>query len=111
MSVDKIEQYYHEETFGYLVVSTFDKKIYGFNLKCPNECATAKKIIQDVNNFIVNGWKVARHIPKWIHSYKSWNDFINGNCSGEKGKENDYEEDNSYNDGKKDYDYKEEEEG
>jgi hypothetical protein len=47
-----------------LVVKTFDEKYYGFNLKRANERATAKKIIQDVNNFIVNGWKVARHIPK-----------------------------------------------
>jgi hypothetical protein len=92
MSVNEMEQYYHEEIFGYLVVKAFEKKCYGFNLKCTNECATAKKIVQDVNNFIVNGWKAARYIPKWIHSYKSWNDFINENCSGEKGEENDYEE-------------------
>ncbi len=59
-----MEQYYHEENFGYLVVETFDEKCYGFNLKHANESATAKKIIQYVNNFIVNGWKVARHIPK-----------------------------------------------
>jgi hypothetical protein len=101
MSVDEMEQYYHEENFR-LVVETFDKKCYGFNLNCANERATAKKIIQDVNNFIYNGSKVARHIPKWIHSYKSWNDFINENGSREKGKENDYEEDNSDNDDKKD---------
>jgi hypothetical protein len=86
------------------------KNVLGLNLKCANECATAKKINQDVNNFIVNGWKVARHIPKCSHSYKSWNDFINENRSGEKGKENKYEEDNSDDDDKKDYNYKEEEE-
>ncbi len=59
-----MEQYYDEQNFGYLVVKTFNKKCYGFNLKCANECATAMEIIQDVNNFIVDGWKVARHIPK-----------------------------------------------
>ncbi len=53
-------QYYHEENFGYLVVKTFHKKCYGFNLKPANECATAKKIIQDVNNFIVNG-RITNH--------------------------------------------------
>jgi hypothetical protein len=53
-----MEQFYHEENFGDLVVKTLDKKYYGFNLKCANECATAKKIIQDVNNFTVNGWKL-----------------------------------------------------
>jgi hypothetical protein len=31
MSVNKMEQYYHEENFGYLVVGTFDKFFYGFN--------------------------------------------------------------------------------
>ncbi len=75
------------------------------------KCATSQKIIQDVNDFIVNGWKVARHIPKWIHSHKSWNDFTNENCSGEKGKENDYEEDDSDDDDKIEFNYKEEEEG
>jgi hypothetical protein len=50
MSDNKMEQYYHEENFGYLVVKTFDKKCYGSDLKLANECATAKKIIQDVNN-------------------------------------------------------------
>ncbi len=64
-----------------------------------------------MNYFIVNGWKVAGHIPKWIHSYKSWNEFINESCSGEKGKEYDYEEDDSDDDDKKDYDYEEEEVG
>jgi hypothetical protein len=64
MSVTEMEQYYHEENFGYLVVKTFNKKCHGVNLKSANECATAKKFIQDVNIFIVNGWKVARHIPK-----------------------------------------------
>jgi hypothetical protein len=61
--------------------------------------------------FYVNGWKVARHIPKWIHIYKSWNDFINENGSGENGKKNDYEEENSDNYDIKDYNYKGEEEG
>ncbi len=80
-----MEKYYQEENFGYLVVETFDKKCYGFNFKHANEWATAKKIIQDVNNFTVYIWKVARHIPKWIHSYKSWNDFINENGSEDNG--------------------------
>ena len=78
-------KYYHKEKFGFLVVKTFDERCYRFNLKHTDECATAKIIVQDVNNFIVNGWKVAHKISKWIHSYNSWNDFINENCSGVKG--------------------------
>jgi hypothetical protein len=49
MSVNEVEQYYHEDNFGYLVVETFDNKCCGFNLKCPNECATAKKIDRNCN--------------------------------------------------------------
>jgi hypothetical protein len=50
--------------------------------------ATTKKIVQDVNSFIVNGWKVARQIPKWILCYDAWNDFINEMSSGNKSEEN-----------------------
>ena len=57
--------------------------------------------------FIVNGWKVARQIPKQILHYDAWNDFINEKCSGIKSKENDSEEDTDY----KDFEYEEEEEG
>ncbi len=64
MSVVDMEKYFHNEKFEFLVVKTFDMGCYGFNLKCADQHATAKKIIQDVNSFIVNGWKVARHIPK-----------------------------------------------
>jgi hypothetical protein len=47
-----MEQYYHEKEFGYMVVKTFNKKCYGLKIKCANECATAKKFIQDENNFL-----------------------------------------------------------
>jgi hypothetical protein len=84
MSVLDMEKYFHDETFEFLVVKTFNMGCYGFNLKCTDQRATAKKNIQDMNSFIVNGWKVARHIPKWIHSYNAWNDFMNAKCSGKK---------------------------
>jgi hypothetical protein len=71
MSVVDMEKYFQDENFEFLVVKTFDMGCYGFNLKCADQCATAKKNIQDVNSFIVNGLKVARHIPKWIHSYNA----------------------------------------
>ncbi len=105
-----MDKYYHDEKFEFLVVKTFDMGCYGFNLKCADQYATAKKFIQDVNSFIINGWKVTRHIPKWIHSYHAWNDFMNAKCSGKKNEENHYEEDNNDNDNK-DYKHKEEEEG
>ncbi len=47
-----MEKYFHDEKFEFLVVKTFDIGCYGFNLKCADQSATAKKIIQDVNSFI-----------------------------------------------------------
>ncbi len=101
-----MEKYFHDEKFEFLVVKTFDMGCYGFNLKCADQHATAKKIIQDVNNFMVNGWKVARHIPKWIHSYDAWNDFMKAKCSGKNSEKNHYEEEDSDNDNK-DFKHKE----
>jgi hypothetical protein len=46
----------------FLVVESFKMKCYGFNLKNTDQRAAANQIIQDVNNFIFNGWKVARQI-------------------------------------------------
>jgi hypothetical protein len=74
--------------------------------------------------------EVAQQIPKWIHSYNAWNDFIYGNCNGgsshqnedvinnisnnndkgEKGEKSDYEEDGYDDDASKDYIVKEEDE-
>ncbi len=75
MSVLDMDKLFHDEKFEFLVDETFGMRCYGFNLKHAVQHATAKKIIQDVNNFIVNGWKVARQIPKWILCYDAWNDF------------------------------------
>jgi hypothetical protein len=46
MSVNNTEKYYHEENFGFLIVETFNKRCFGFNLKRADEHATVKKIIR-----------------------------------------------------------------
>ncbi len=53
-----MKKYFHDEKFEFLVVKTFDMGCYGFNSKHTDQGATAKKIIQHVNSFIVNGWKL-----------------------------------------------------
>ncbi len=83
-----MEKYFHDEKFEFSVVETFDMRCYGFNLKRADQHAIDKKVIQDVNSFIVNGWKIAWQIPKWILRYDAWNDFMNGKCSGNKSEEN-----------------------
>ncbi len=102
-----MDKLFHDGNFEFLVVETFDMRCYGFNQKHTVQCSTAKKIIQVMNSFIINGWKVARQIPKWILHYNAWNDFINEKCSGIKSEEIDSEEDT----GNKVFEYKEEEEG
>jgi hypothetical protein len=75
MSVLDMDNFFHNEQFGFLVVETFDLKCYGFNLKREDQRVTAKKIIQDVNSFIVNGWKVARDIEctkQWCLKTFTW---------------------------------------
>ncbi len=47
-----MKKYFYDEKFEFLVVKTFDMGCYGFNLKCADQCATAKKIIQDVNSMM-----------------------------------------------------------
>ncbi len=41
-----MEQYYHEEKFGYLVVETFDKKYYGFNVNAQMNVQLQRKIFR-----------------------------------------------------------------
>ncbi len=105
-----MDKYFHDEKFEFLVFETFDLGCYGFNLKCTDERATAKEIIQDVNSFIVNGRKVARQIPKWINCYNAWNSFMNVKCSGNKSEEY-YSEEDANDDDNKDFEYDKEEEG
>ncbi len=85
-------------------------RCYGFNFKHTDQCATAKEIIQDVNSFIVKGWKVARQILKWINCYNAWNNFMNVKCRGNKSEENNSEEE-ANDDDNKDFEYEKNEEG
>ncbi len=67
--------FFTTSNLDFLVVETFDLKCYGFDLKCEDQRVTAKKIIQDVNSFIVNGWKVARDIEctkQWCSKTFTW---------------------------------------
>jgi hypothetical protein len=78
--------------------------------KNTDQRTTAKQIIQDVNNFIVNGWKVARRIPKWIHGYDAWINFMDEKCSHNNNEEYNSKEDVN-NDENKDFEYEEDDEG
>jgi hypothetical protein len=76
MSVDELDAYMNEENYNYLLVETFNIKYFGFNLSDDTEYETARQIIQDQNNFMVNGWKVSRTLPEWMNGYEKWNAFM-----------------------------------
>jgi hypothetical protein len=106
MSTLDMDIFFYNKKFEFLVVETFDMRCFEFNLKHEDQRATVKKILQDVNSFIVNGWKVARQIPKWILRYDAWNNFMNEKCSGNKSDsysegDNEYDEDNKGEDNEK----------
>ena len=65
-----------EEKYNYLVVETFNIEYFGFCFSDNTEYQVARQIIQDRNNFIVNGWKVSRILPEWINGYDKWNAFM-----------------------------------
>ncbi len=94
-----------------MVVETFKLKSYGINLKNTDQRATAKQIIQDVNNFIVNGWKVAMQIPKWIYGYDAWINFMDEQCSHINNGEYNSEQEDINNNENKDFEYEEDDEG
>jgi len=76
MSVDEMDTYMNEENYNYLLVETFNIKYFGFNLSDDTEYETARQIIQNQNNFIINGWKVSRTLPEWMDGYEKWNAFM-----------------------------------
>ena len=76
MSVDEMDTYMNEENYNYLLVETFNIKYFGFELSDDAEYETARQIIQNQNNFIINGWKVSRTLPEWMDGYEKWNAFM-----------------------------------
>ncbi len=58
-----MDNYFYNEKFDFLVVESFENRCYGFNLNRTAQHDTGKKIIQDLNNFIVNGpWRFGDHV-------------------------------------------------
>ncbi len=58
-----MDNYFYNEKFEFLVVESFENRCYGFNLNRAAQHDTGKKIIQDLNNFIVHGyWRFGNHV-------------------------------------------------
>ena len=75
-----IMEYMKSENFKYLIIEASHGDYYGFNLRVKMERTYAMTIVSldDRDDFIVVGWKVAKKLCNWVHNANSWIDFING---------------------------------
>jgi hypothetical protein len=60
----------------YLIVEHSSGKYFGFNLRESNEHTSAISIMQDKDEFMVMGWKVAKVIPTWVLGFVDWNNLM-----------------------------------
>jgi hypothetical protein len=61
-----IIKFTEEDDMKYLIVEHSSGKYFGFNLHESNERTSAISIVQDKEEFMVMGWKVAKVIPTWV---------------------------------------------
>jgi hypothetical protein len=60
----------------YLIVEHSRGKYFGFNLCESNKGSTMFSIVQDKDEFMVMGWKVAKVIPTWVLGFVYWNNLM-----------------------------------
>jgi hypothetical protein len=60
----------------YFIVEHSSGKYFGFNLCESNELTSAISIVQDKDEFMVMGWKVAKVIPTWVLGFVDWNNLM-----------------------------------
>ncbi len=74
LSVADIIRFTREDKYKFLFVEyvTCTIYIYGFNLCVKVEQKAAVNIVKDMTNFTVEGWKIGKEIPTWVHGYDDW---------------------------------------
>ncbi len=71
-----IIKFTEEDEMKYLTVEHSSGKYFGFNLRESDELTSANSIMQDKNEFMVMGWKVAKVINTWILGSVDWNNLM-----------------------------------
>jgi hypothetical protein len=66
LTVVNVIKFTEEDEMKYLIVEHSSGKYFGFNLHKSIEHSTAFSIVQDKDEFMVMGWKVAKVIPTWV---------------------------------------------
>jgi hypothetical protein len=76
LTVVDIIKFTEEDEMKYLIVEYSSGKYFGFKLRESNERTSAISIVQDKDEFMVMGWKVAKVIPTWVHGFVDWNNLM-----------------------------------
>jgi hypothetical protein len=76
LTVVEILKFTEEDEMKYLIVEHSSGKYFGFNLHESDKHSTAFSIVQDKDEFMVMGWKVAKVIPTWVLGFVDWNNLI-----------------------------------
>jgi hypothetical protein len=76
LTVVDIIKFTEEDEMKYLIVEHSSGKYFEFNLCKSNKRSTVFSIVQDKDEFMVMGWKVAKAIPTWVLSFVDWNNLM-----------------------------------
>jgi hypothetical protein len=76
LTVVDIIKFTEEDEMKYLIVEHSSGKYFGFNLSETNERTSAISLVQDKDQFLVMGWKVAKVIPTWVLGFVDWNNLM-----------------------------------
>ncbi len=60
----------------YLIIKHSSGNYFGFNLHESTERTFEIGIVQDKEEFMVMGWKVAKVIPTWVLGFVDWNNLM-----------------------------------
>jgi hypothetical protein len=71
-----ITKFTEEDEMKYLIVEHSSRNYFGFNLHESNERTFAISIVQDKEEFMVMGWKVAKVIPTWVLGFMDRNKLM-----------------------------------
>jgi hypothetical protein len=76
LTVVDVIKFTEEDEMKYLIIKHSSGNYFGFNLHESNERTSAISIVQDKEEFMVMGWKVAKVIPTWVLGFVDWNNLM-----------------------------------
>jgi hypothetical protein len=76
LTVVDIIKFTDQDEMKYLIVEHSSGKYFGFNRRESDKRTSAISIVQDKDEFMVMGWKVAKVIPTWALGFVDWNNLM-----------------------------------